>query len=212
MEGLFVRVVKILYLKMREYITLYEGFLTYGGMSVREMEAIAVGLDETMDENMINQGPQFIQYMTEELIKKGVPVVTPAGGLGCHINAMEFVDHIPQQEYPAGALAAAIYIVSGARGMERGTMSEDRDTNGNETLSNMELVRMAMPRRVFTLSQVKYAVDRIAWLYENRKLIGGLKFVEEPSVLRFFFGKLTTTSDWQTELAAKFREDFGDSL
>ena len=197
---------------MREYITLYEGFLTYGGMSVREMEAITVGLDETMDENMINQGPQFIQYMTEELIKKGVPVVTPAGGLGCHINAMEFVDHIPQQEYPAGALAAAIYIVSGARGMERGTMSEERDENGNETLSNMELVRMAMPRRVFTLSQVKYAVDRIAWLYENRKLIGGLKFVEEPRVLRFFFGKLTTTSDWQTELAAKFREDFGDSL
>lgn len=201
-----------LYLKMREYITLYEGFLTYGGMSVREMEAIVVGLDEAMDENMINQGPQFIQYMTDELIKKGVPVVTPAGGLGCHINAMEFVDHIPQNEYPAGALAAAIYIVSGARGMERGTMSEDRDANGNETLSNMELVRMAMPRRVFTLSQVKYTVDRIAWLYENRKLIGGLKFIEEPSVLRFFFGKLTTTSDWTPELVAKFREDFGDSL
>ena len=92
-----------IYMKMREYITLYEGFLTYGGMSVREMEAMAVGLDETMDENMINQGPQFIEYMTNELIKKGVPVVTPAGGLGCHINAMEFVDHIPQQEYPAGA-------------------------------------------------------------------------------------------------------------
>ena len=138
--------------------------------------------------------------------------MTPAGGLGCHINAMEFVDHIPQTEYPAGALAAAIYIVSGVRGMERGTMSEQRDEDGNETLSNMELVRLAMPRRVFTLSQVKYAVDRIAWLYENRKLIGGLKFVEEPSVLRFFFGKLTTTSDWQTELVAKFREDFGDSL
>lgn len=200
------------YMKMREYITLYEGFLTYGGMSVREMEAITVGLDETMDENMINQGPQFIQYMSDELIKRGVPVVTPAGGLGCHINAMAFVDHLPQNEYPAGALAAAIYMVSGARGMERGTMSEDRDLEGNETLSNMELVRMAMPRRVFTLSQVKYIVDRIAWLYENRKLIGGLKFVEEPSVLRFFFGKLITTSDWQTELAAKFREDFGDSL
>ena len=193
-------------------LLLYEGFLTYGGMSVREMEAIAVGLDETMDENMINQGPQFIEFMTQELLKKGVPVVTPAGGLGCHINAMEFVDHIPQTEYPAGALAAAIYIVSGARGMERGTMSEQRDENGNETLSFMELVRMAMPRRVFTLSQVKYVVDRIVWLYENRKLIGGLKFVEEPSVLRFFFGKLTTTSDWQTELVEKFREDFGDSL
>jgi len=200
------------YMKMREYITLYEGFLTYGGMSVREMEAIAVGLEETMDFDMINQGPQFISYMTDELIKKDVPVVTPAGGLGCHINAMDFVSHIPQGEYPAGALAAALYIVSGVRGMERGTMSEQRDENGVEPFAHMELVRLAMPRRVFTLSQVKYAVDRITWLYENRELIGGLKFVEEPSVLRFFFGKLTTTTDWQTELAAKFRKDFGDSL
>ena len=115
---------------MREYVTLYEGFLTYGGMSVREMEAMVVGLDETMDENMVNQGPQFIAYMAEELMKKGVPVVTPPGGLGCHINAMEFVDHIPQPEYPAGALAAALYLVSGVRGMERGTMSEQRDGDG----------------------------------------------------------------------------------
>ena len=165
---------KDIYMKMREYVTLYEGFLTYGGMSVREMEAMVVGLDETMDENMINQGPQFIAYMAEELMKKGVPVVTPPGGLGCHINAMEFVDHIPQPEYPAGALAAALYLVSGVRGMERGTMSEQRNEDGSEPLSNMELVRLAMPRRVYTLSQVKYAVDRIAWLYENRKLIGGL--------------------------------------
>ncbi|WP_339060323.1 tryptophanase [Tepidibacillus marianensis] len=203
---------KEIYMQMREYITLYEGFLTYGGMSVREMEAIAVGLEETMDENMINQGPQFIEYMVDELQKKGVPVVTPAGGLGCHINAMEFVDHIPQTEYPAGALAAALYIVSGVRGMERGTLSEQRDENGYETLSNMELLRLAMPRRVFTLSQVKYAIDRIVWLYENRELIHGLKFVEEPEVLRFFFGRLTTTSDWPSELVAKFRADFGDSL
>ena len=199
-------------MKLREYVTLYEGFLTYGGMSVREMEAITVGLDETMDENMINQGPLFIAYMVEELQKKGVPVVTPPGGLGCHLNAMEFVDHIPQEQYPAGALAAAVYLASGVRGMERGTMSEQRDENGNETLSNMELLRLAMPRRVFTLSQVKYAVDRIAWLYENRKLIGGISFVEEPKVLRFFFGKLATVSNWQEKLVSKFREDFGDSL
>src|SRR5699024_4872078 len=122
-----------------------------------------VGLDETMDEDMISQGPLFIQYMTDELVKKGVPVVTSAGGLGAHLNAMDFVDHLPQEEYPAGALAAAVYIVSGARGMERGTMSEQRDENGNEVLSNMELVRLALPRRVFTLSHVKYVVDRIAW-------------------------------------------------
>lgn len=201
-----------LYLKLREYITLYEGFLTYGGMSVREMEAITVGLEETMDEDMINQGPQFIAYMVEKLKEKGVPVVTPAGGLGCHIDAMRFVDHIPQNQYPAGSLAAALYIASGVRGMERGTISEQRDEQGNETFANVELLRLAMPRRVFTLSQVNYAIDRVVWLYENRKLIEGLKFVEEPKVLRFFFGKLTTVSDWQTKLAAKFRADFGDSL
>ena len=203
---------KEVYLKLRELVTLYEGFLTYGGMSVREIEAITVGLEETMDENMINQGPQFIAFMVEELQKKGVPVITPAGGLGCHINAMEFLEHIPQNQYPAGALASALYIVSGVRGMERGTLSEQRDAEGNETFANMELLRLAMPRRVFTLSQVKYAIDRIVWLYENRKLIGGLNFVEEPSLLRFFFGRLEASSDWQTKLAAKFREDFGDSL
>ena len=203
---------KAVYLKLRELVTLYEGFLTYGGMSVREMEAITVGLDETMDEDMINQGPQFIEYMVNELKRYDVPVVTPAGGLGCHINAMEFLSHVPQSQYPAGALASALYLVSGARGMERGTISEQRDENGNETFSNMELLRLAMPRRVFTLSQVNYAIDRIRWLYENRKLVGGLTFVEEPSVLRFFFGKLATVSDWQNELVAKFRADFGDNL
>ncbi|MDD2502388.1 MAG: tryptophanase [Clostridia bacterium] len=198
--------------KMRELVPLFEGFLTYGGMSVREMEAITVGLDETMDMDMINQGPQFIEFMVEELQKKGIPVVTPPGGMGCHVDAMEFLAHIPQEQYPSGALAAAIYITCGVRGMERGTLSEQRGEDGKETLSHMELVRLALPRRVFTLSQVKYAVDRIVWLYENRRLIGGLSFVEEPKVLRFFFGRLAPTSDWQTALAAKFREDFGNSL
>ncbi len=201
-----------LFKKMREFITLYEGFLTYGGMSVREMEAIAVGLDETMDEDVISQGPEFISFMTDELLKRGIPVVTPAGGLGCHIDAMKFLEHIPQSQYPAGALAAAIFIAGGIRGMERGTISEDRDENGKEVLSNMELVRLAMPRRVFTLSQVKYAIDRITWLYENRKIVGGLKFVEEPKTLRFFLGRLEAISDWQEKLIEKFKQDFPDSL
>ena len=199
-------------LKMKEYIPLYEGFLTYGGMSVREMEAIAVGLEETMDEDVISQGPLFIEYMVGELAKRGIPVITPAGGLGCHLNASEFVPHIPQSEYPAGALAAAMYIAGGVRGMERGTISEQREPDGSERFAEMELLRLALPRRVFTLSQVKYAVDRIDWLYQNRELIGGLKFVEEPAVLRFFFGRLAPTSDWQEKLVAKFRADFGDSL
>lgn len=201
-----------LFFKMRELIPFYEGFLTYGGMSVREMEAMTVGLEETMDEDVINQGPQFISYMVDELAKKGIPVITPAGGLGCHLNAMEFVKHIPQKEYPAGALAAALYIASGVRGMERGTMSEQRNPDGSEALSNMELLRLAMPRRVYTLSQVKYAIDRIVWLYENRNLIGGLTFIEEPKVMRFFFGRLKPVSNWQDSLVEKFKQDFGDSL
>ncbi len=200
------------YLKMRELITLYEGFLTYGGMSVREMEAIAVGLEETMDFDMISQGPQFIAYMVDKLYEAGIPVVTPPGGLGCHLDAKSFVSHIPQSQYPAGALAAALFIVSGVRGMERGTLSEQRDENGNEVYSNMELLRLALPRRVFTLSQVNYAVDRIRWLYDNRHLVGGLTFVEEPKVLRFFFGRLKPVSDWQIKLVEKFKADFGDSL
>ena len=103
---------------------------------------------------------------------------------------MEFVKHIPRKEYRTGALAAAIYIISGVRGMERETLEEERDENGEEVLSNMELVRLAMPRRVYTLSQVKYVADRVIWLYKNRDLIGGLRFVEEPETLRFFAGRL----------------------
>ncbi len=201
-----------LYRKMRGLVPLYEGFLTYGGMSVREMEALTVGLEETMDEDMINQGPIFIRYMVDKLAQRGIPVITPAGGLGCHVNAMEFLRHVPQQEYPAGALAAALYIAGGIRGMERGTLSEQRDPDGREVFSNMELLRLALPRRVFTLSQVEYAIDRLTWLYENRGMIGGLVFTEEPEILRFFYGRLQPTSDWQEQLVARFRRDFGDSL
>lgn len=198
--------------QMREFIPLFEGFLTYGGMSVKEMEAIAVGLGETLDLDVISQTPLFVKALSDELQAKGVPVVTPSGGLGCHIDAMRFVDHIPQEQYPAGALAAAIYLVGGIRGMERGTLSEQRNPDGSEHLSEMELVRLAVPKRVYTLSQVKYAADRIGWLYENRHLIGGLKFVDEPTVLRFFLGRLSPTSDWQEKLVAKFEADMPNGL
>lgn len=193
--------------QMRHLIPLYEGFLTYGGMSVREMEAMAVGLRETLDFHVISQTPLFVEALGKELMQAGVPVVTPLGGLGCHIDASRFVDHLPQEEYPAAALAAAIYIASGIRGMERGTMSEQRNEDGSEHLAEMELVRLAVPKRVFTLSQIKYAADRIAWLYQNRKLIGGMAFTEEPPTLRFFLGRLSPLGDWQERLAEKFMED-----
>jgi len=201
-----------LYMKMRELIPLYEGFLTYGGMSVREMEALTVGLEETMDIDMISQGPLFIEYMTKELIKRNIPVVTPSGGLGCHIDASKFMEHLPKDQYQAGSLASALYLISGIRGMERGTISETRDENGNDTIAHMELVRLACPRRVFTLSQLQYAIDRINWLFDNRHLIGGLTFVDEPKILRFFFGKLAPTSDWPEKLVEKFKKDFQESL
>jgi tryptophanase len=201
-----------IYKELRGLVPMYEGFLTYGGMSVREMEAITIGLDETLDEDMINQGPIFIAHMVTELNKYNIPVITPPGGLGAHVDAMRFLDHIPQEQYPAGALASAIYISSAVRGMERGTLSEQRDPNGVEPLADMELVRLAMPRRVFTLSQVNYAIDRIRWLYSNRKMVGGLQWEEEPEILRFFYGRLAPIGDWHHQLAAKFRADFGDSL
>ena len=201
-----------IYNKMEALVPLYEGFLTYGGMSIREIEAMAVGLYETLDESMISQSPAFIKYLVEELVSLGIPVVTPPGVLGCHIDAMQFCSHIPQTEYPAGALAAALFLVSGIRGMERGTISSVRDENGVEILADVELLRLAVPRRVFTLSQLKYVIDRLQWLYDHRDMIGGLKFVFEPPVLRFFMGGLEPTSDWPEKLMAKFRRDFKDSL
>ena len=201
-----------LMLKMRDLIPLYEGFMTYGGMSVREIEAMAVGLIETTDETVIGQSPSFIEYAVNELDRVGIPVVTPAGALGCHIDALQFLSHVPQAEYSAGALAAALFIVSGCRGMERGTISMDRDAEGNDVMSDMELLRLAFPRRVFTLSQTNFLLDRIQWLYENREIVGGLRFVDEPAVLRFFMGRLDAVSDWPEKLVAKFKADFGDSL
>jgi tyrosine phenol-lyase len=203
---------KELMMQMRDLVVLFEGFMTYGGMSVREIEAMAVGLMETTDETVISQSPSFINYAVTQLDNAGIPVITPPGALGCHIDAKGFLPHVPQSEYPAGALASALYIISGCRGMERGTISSVRDENGNDILADVELVRLAFPRRVFTLSQTMFIVDRVKWLYDNRELVGGLKFVEEPKVLRFFMGRLAPTSNWPEKLVAKFKADFGNSL
>jgi len=201
-----------LYNAMIGLVPLFEGFLTYGGMSVREMEALAVGLRESLDFHVIEQTPIFVDAFVRELIASKIPVVTPAGGLGCHVNAMEFCDHLKQDEFRSGALAIAAFIASGVRGMERGTLSEERNADGSEHFAEMELLRLAVPKRVFSLSHIKYASDRLTWLYEKRRLIGGLKFTFEPKILRFFFGRLEPVSDWPWKLAAEFRKDFGDSL
>ena len=195
---------------MEDYVTMFEGFLTYGGMSVKEMEALIVGFDETMDMDVISQGPQFIDHCVRELDAMGIPMVTPGGGLGAHIDARQVVDHIPSEQYPAGSLVAALYLAGGIRGMERGTLSEERNPDGSERIASVEMVRLAFPRRVFTLSQTEYVIDRVKWLYDHRHLIGGLRFVHEPKSLRFFTGRLEPVGDWPERLVEAYKADFED--
>ncbi|HEX7401160.1 MAG TPA: tryptophanase, partial [candidate division Zixibacteria bacterium] len=197
------------YEMIKPWLPVYEGFLTYGGMSTKEIEAMAVGIREMTDLNVAGSSAEFVRYFCERLIEHKVPVVTPAGGLACHLDAMKFLPNMPQSQYPAGALAAGVYLASGVRTMERGTISMDRDKDGNEVYSDIELTRIAVPRRVYTMSQIEYAVDRLNWLYQHRDLIGGLKFIEEPPVLRFFFGKLEALNNWGAKLVDAFKKDFG---
>ncbi|MBQ2634227.1 MAG: tryptophanase [Oscillospiraceae bacterium] len=199
-----------LFHSMEDLIPMFEGFLTYGGMSVREMEAMTVGFDESMDMDVISQGPQFIQYAVNQLDAYGIPVITPGGGLGAHLDCLDFIPHVPQQEYAACALSCALYICGGIRGMERGTLSEERNADGSERLASMELLRLAFPRRVFTLSQTEYVIDRVKWLYDHRDLVGGLRFVHEPATLRFFTGILEPIGDWPEKLTEAYVAEFGE--
>lgn len=206
--GILVRDEKMFH-AMEDYVTMFEGFLTYGGMSVKEMEALTVGFEESLNMDVISQGPQFIEYAVKQLDDYGVPVITPGGGLGAHLDAMQICSHVPQEEYPAGALTCALYLCGGIRGMERGTLSEERNADGSERFASMELVRLAFPRRVFTLSQTEYVIDRVKWVYDHRELIGGLRFTHEPKTLRFFTGRLEPTSDWPHKLLAAYQAEFG---
>ena len=207
--GLIATNNKDLYNAIRPWLPVYEGFYTYGGMSSKEIEAMAVGMREMTDLEVAGSSADAIKYFANRLIANGVPVVTPPGGLACHLDAMRFAPHLPQTDYPAGALGAATFIVSGIRGMERGTISMDRDEQGNDVPSDIELLRLAVPRRVFTMSHFQYATDRIKWLHEHRDMIGGLEFYEEPPILRFFGGKLKPKNNWGAKLAEAFEKDFG---
>ncbi len=195
--------------QLKAWLPLYEGFITYGGMSSKEIEAMAVGLREMVDYDVASSSADLIKYFVDEMVKRKIPAVTPPGGLAGHVDAMRFLPNVPQAGYTAGALVAALYLVSGVRGMERGTISMDRDAQGNDCFADVELCRLAVPRRVYSVSHMDYVVDRLAWLLEHRDLVGGLEFYEEPPVLRFFTGKLKALKDWGTKLAAAFETDFG---
>ncbi len=170
---------------------------------------MAVGIREMTELEVAGASADAIKYFVGLLESKGIPVVTPPGGLAGHVDAMRFIPHVPQSEYPAGALAAAVYLTSGIRGMERGSVSMDRDAEGNDVPSDLELVRLAVPRRVFTMSHFQYAADRLKWLYDHRTMVGGLRFIEEPPVLRFFAGRMEAIGGWGEKLAMEFEKEFG---
>lgn len=197
--------------QLKAWLPVYEGFITYGGMSSKEIEAMAVGLREMMDYEVASSSPDQIEYFVNQMVRREIPAVTPPGGLAGHVDAMKFLPHIPQSQYPAGCLAAALYLVSGARGMERGTISMDRDSDGNDVFSDLELCRLAVPRRVYSSAHMDYVVDRLSWLLRHRDLVGGLEFYEEPPVLRFFTGRLRALNNWSQKLAEAFIAEFGEA-
>ena len=203
---------KELFDEITPWLPVYEGFFTYGGMSQREVGMMAVGMREMTDPSVAGSAIELVKYFADRLQETGIPIVTPPGGLACHLDAKKFVPHIPKEHYIAGALTGALYIASGVRSMERGTISMERDKDGNEAYADLELTRIAIPRRVYTVSQVEYVVNRLNWLYKNRELIKGLKWVSEPPVLRFFLGSLSVLDNWSRKLCDAFKKDFGDSL
>lgn len=198
-------------LKFDQVVAVFEGYVTYGGMSMKEIEAMAQGLYEATDEDYISQSPSFIKYFVEEAVKRGIPMVTPPGVLGAHVDARIFCDHIPVRDYPASSLAAALYLCSGVRSMDGGSASEV-SAEDPDVIADMELVRIAFPRKVFTLSQTMYVLDRLQWLYDNRRIIGPMVYSDIPGMVRCFRTPMKPVGDWPEKLIAKFKADFGDSL
>ena len=175
-----------LYIKATSFVVVYEGMPSYGGMTGRDMEALARGLYEAMDYNFIMHRIAQVRYLGDRLEEAGIPIVKPVGGHAVFLDAKKFYNHIPQDEFPAQTLAANLYLESGVRSMERGIVSAGRDKDGNHHRPNLELVRLTIPRRVYTYSHLDVVADAVIELYQHRKTAKGLKFVYEAPVLRFF--------------------------
>lgn len=171
----------------RNLVVVYEGLHTYGGMAGRDMEAVARGIVESMDDTHVRARVGQVLYLGQKLIDWGVPLVQPIGGHGVFLDARGFLPHVPQTEYPAQALSAAIYLDSGVRTMERGAVSAGRRREtGEEYLPKLELVRVTIPRRVYTQAHMDVVAESIYFVYESRESIRGLKMTYEPKYLRFF--------------------------
>lgn len=178
---------KEIYEKARNLVVVYEGLHTYGGIAGRDMEALARGLREGAEAEYLKYRVNQVRYLGELLLKEKVPIVRPVGGHAVFLNALKFLPHLQRGQWPSQSLAAAIYEDSGVRSMERGAVSKGRDKlSGENIFPKLELVRLTIPRRVYTNTHMEYTADSIVKLYNERDKIRGLKMVYEPKDLRFF--------------------------
>jgi len=175
------------FVKAKEMVVVFEGLHTYGGLAGRDMEAIARGIYEMVDDAYIASRVRQVQYLGQRLRDAGVPIVLPVGGHAVFLDAKRFLPHLPQEQFPAQALAAALYVDSGVRSMERGIVSAGRDPKtGDHRRPKLELVRLTIPRRVYTNLHMDVVAESCQALYEEHDKIKGLKMVYEPESLRFF--------------------------
>lgn len=171
----------------RNLVVVYEGLHTYGGLAGRDMEAMALGIAESVQEDHIRARVGQVQYLGSKLINWDVPVVRPIGSHGVFLDARKILPHISQDAFPAQTLAAVLYLDSGVRSMERGVVSAGRNPEtGEHNYPKLELVRLTIPRRVYTQAHMDVVAESVAEVYENRKKVTGLKMVYEPKYLRFF--------------------------
>ena len=178
----------------RNLCVVYEGLNTYGGLAGRDIEAMAIGIEESMEWNHLHARIGQVRYLGQGLLAAGVPIIQPIGGHGVFIDAAAFLPHLPREEFPSQALAAAIYLDSGIRTMERGAVSAGRDaTTGCNNYPNLELVRLTLPRRVYTQAHMDVTIESVAELFAQRDRIVGLRFTHEPARLRFFQARFAPT-------------------
>jgi tyrosine phenol-lyase len=171
----------------RNRVVIYEGLHTYGGLAGRDMEAMAIGIAESVQDDHIRARVGQVFYLGQKLIDMGIPIVRPVGTHGIFLDAKAFLPHLPQTAFPAQALAAELYIDSGVRAMERGIVSAGRDkSTGDHCYPELELVRLTIPRRVYTQAHMDVVAESVARVYERRNRITGLKMTYEPKYLRFF--------------------------
>ena len=173
----------------RNLVVVYEGLHTYGGLAGRDMEAIAIGIAESLDDNHQHARVGQVEYLGHKMMEYGIPIVKPIGGHGIFVDAKAFLPHLTQDQFPAQTLAAEIYIDSGVRTMERGIISAGRKSNGENYYPKLELVRFTIPRRVYTQAHMDVIAESAAAVYQRRNSIKGLKMIYEPKYLRFFQAK-----------------------